>query len=247
MKKVNKVEIHCKKCHKSKFIIPSQVKETGNFCSRECRNIWNGINQRGKKHHYCNDKRRENIKKVEIFCKKCGKNKFIHPCRVNPNGNFCSISCAMSFNNKGEKNYQWNERLDINCKFCGKKNNIKRCRVNPNGNFCNIACASKYFSETRRGENAPNWLGGKSFEPYGVEFSDKLRSYIRERDNHTCQECHMTEKQLGYRMPVHHIDYNKKNNVAENLISLCKSCHAQTNFKREDWVNYFKNRSVIGE
>jgi len=89
------------------------------------------------------------------------------------------------------------------------------------------------------GENHYNWQGGLSFEPYGIEFNDELRSQIRERDNHTCQECQHTEKQLGCILDVHHIDYDKKNNSPENLISLCRSCHSQTNFGREDWTEYF--------
>jgi hypothetical protein len=92
------------------------------------------------------------------------------------------------------------------------------------------------------GNNNPAWLGGRSFEPYGVEFNNKLKESIRKRDNHQCQECHQTEKELGYRLYVHHIDYDKKNNKPVNLISLCCSCHAQTGFNRNDWSNYFKNK-----
>lgn len=96
------------------------------------------------------------------------------------------------------------------------------------------------MSITHSGENNYNWQGGISFEPYGVEFNDELKSQIRDRDNHTCQECHYTEEQLGRALDVHHIDYNKTNNSPENLISLCRSCHMQTNFSREDWIDYFR-------
>lgn len=89
------------------------------------------------------------------------------------------------------------------------------------------------------GENNPRWQGGISFEPYGIEFNDELKNQIRERDNHTCQECHYTEEQLGCTLDVHHIDYDKTNNSPENLISLCRSCHSQTNFGREEWAEYF--------
>lgn len=88
-------------------------------------------------------------------------------------------------------------------------------------------------------ENSPHWRGGISFEPYGMEFNRELKSQIRERDNFTCQECHQTEEQLGRILDVHHIDYDKKNNNPDNLISLCRSCHSQTNFGREDWTEYF--------
>lgn len=92
------------------------------------------------------------------------------------------------------------------------------------------------------GENHPNWLGGKSFEEYTKDFNIKLKEKIRKRDNFTCQECGYTEEQLGYRLPIHHIDYNKKNNSIENLVSLCKSCHCKTNFNRNDWIVYYKNK-----
>lgn len=94
----------------------------------------------------------------------------------------------------------------------------------------------------RSGENHHNWQGGISTLPYGPEFNSSLKNQIRERDNHTCQECHQTEDQLEYPLSVHHIDYDKKNNGPENLISLCRSCHSQTNFSREDWTEYFGTR-----
>jgi len=95
------------------------------------------------------------------------------------------------------------------------------------------------ISADMAGGNNPNWQGGKSFEPYGIEFNIELKKQIRSRDNHTCQECHQTEEQLGRALDVHHIDYDKKNNIPENLISLCHSCHAQTNYSREGWTEYF--------
>jgi len=94
----------------------------------------------------------------------------------------------------------------------------------------------------RSGKNNPNWLGGISFEPYGLEFDNKLKQKIRKRDNFTCQECGFTEKQLNYTLPIHHIDYNKKNNNENNLIALCKSCHMQTNYDRNDWTDYLQQK-----
>jgi len=100
----------------------------------------------------------------------------------------------------------------------------------------------KRMSLSRRGDKHPNWRGGTSNEPYGYDFTNRLTKIIRKRDNFTCQECKHTEKELGYSLHIHHIDYNKKNNNQDNLISLCKSCHAQTNFKRENWIDYYKEK-----
>ena len=101
-----------------------------------------------------------------------------------------------------------------------------------------------------KGENSTNWRGGISFEPYGLEFNDELREEIRRRDNYICQECGISEEKLkqkeksnnNKKLRVHHIDYDKKNNNPNNLISLCIWCHAQMNFNRQDWTKYFQNK-----
>ena len=88
-----------------------------------------------------------------------------------------------------------------------------------------------------KGEDHPNWLGGKSFEPYGLAFNKDLKNIIRTRDK-KCMVCGKLGKE---KLSVHHIDYNKHNNNPNNLISLCRSCHIKTNYKRENWLEYFKN------
>lgn len=105
----------------------------------------------------------------------------------------------------------------------------------------------KWHPPIMKGKNHPNWQDGKSFEPYGLEFNRKLKEQIRGRDNYTCQECGFTQKQLRRKLDVHHIDFNKKNNNPNNLISLCRSCHTQTEFARENWVEYFENKVVLNE
>ena len=95
------------------------------------------------------------------------------------------------------------------------------------------------------GINNPNWKGGKSFEVYPSAFNRILKEKIRTRDNYICQECHKNQSKLKRKLVVHHIDFNKKNNIPENLISLCNSCHSKTNFNREQWIKYFQNKINI--
>jgi len=83
----------------------------------------------------------------------------------------------------------------------------------------------------------PNWRGGLSFEPYGIEFNKELKAKIRMRDNHTCQLCRASAN--GRKHHVHHIDYDKRNNDEDNLITLCTRCHVKTNYDRENWVLFF--------
>ena len=69
------------------------------------------------------------------------------------------------------------------------------------------------------GDNHPNYSGGERVYP--PEFNNELRRKIRARDNHACQICGVTQRNLC----VHHIDCDKSNNAETNLISLCRSCH----------------------
>ncbi|GJQ43724.1 MAG: hypothetical protein JETCAE03_32220 [Ignavibacteriaceae bacterium] len=87
-----------------------------------------------------------------------------------------------------------------------------------------------------KGERNGAWQGGISFGEYGEEFTLELRTEIRKRDKFTCQVCYKN----GY--VVHHIDYIKNHNEKENLITTCNSCHAKTNFNRDYWQQYFKNK-----
>jgi hypothetical protein len=103
-----------------------------------------------------------------------------------------------------------------------------------------LKLGSKNPSFGKIGNLSPVWKGGKSFEPYGLDFNKELREQIRQRDNHRCQECFRHQNELGYKLSIHHIDFNKKNNNPSNLISLCTNCHLQTNFNRDNWENYFK-------
>lgn len=91
----------------------------------------------------------------------------------------------------------------------------------------------KAMSLARKGSNCYNWQGGKSFEPYGVEFNNDLKELIRKRDNYKCRICN--KKQTNRRHVVHHIDYNKINSDPKNLITLCISCHMKTNYNKNEW------------
>ncbi len=98
----------------------------------------------------------------------------------------------------------------------------------------------------------PNFNNYSSFEPYGKEFNKELKEQISKRDNYRCQQCfrHQDElfikrknrKVIKSKLDIHHIDFNKKNNNPNNLISLCRVCHSQTQLNREGWINYFQNK-----
>jgi len=84
----------------------------------------------------------------------------------------------------------------------------------------------------------PMWKGGKSFEPYPLTFTKKLKQEILKRDNHRCQSPKCQKKPYK-RLAVHHIDYNKNNCKKNNLITLCNPCHFRTNHNRNYWKKLF--------
>lgn len=63
-----------------------------------------------------------------------------------------------------------------------------------------------------------NWRHGLE---YRIGFK-KLKPLVIERDSKQCQWCGSKDG-----LVVHHIDSNKHNDVMENLITLCKSCHSR--------------------
>lgn len=85
----------------------------------------------------------------------------------------------------------------------------------------------KIMSEVCKGEKCYLWRGG-SYEPYSEDFNEELKEQIRDRDNRICQFCGVPECECIEKLHIHHIDCNKKNNNLDNLISLCRSCHAKT-------------------
>ena len=133
--------------------------------------------------------------------------------------------------------------------------------VNPNRGKKMSEEQKKNISKSMKGkpsklnlEKHPNWRGGKSFEPYGIDFNKQLKLKIRKRDNYRCQECfrHQDElflkckdgKVIKYSLDIHHIDFNKKNNNESNLLSLCRPCHMQTFFDESKWIKYYQEKVI---
>ncbi len=97
----------------------------------------------------------------------------------------------------------------------------------------------------QKGPKNHQWLGGLSNEPYPFDFDKNLKESIRERDNHTCQLCEKHQTELGRKLSVHHIDYDKENIDPDNLLSLCPKCHSKTNFNRKFWIEFFTKHEEV--
>jgi hypothetical protein len=119
-------------------------------------------------------------------------------------------------------------------KGCGKEIGwrAKRCG----------SCAIKELLKNPK--NHPNYIDGRSKEPYPLEWNLELKESIRKRDNYECQCCGMTEEEhlivIGTVLNIHHIDYNKKNCKEENLITTCFWCNLRANNNRNYWKDFYK-------
>lgn len=91
----------------------------------------------------------------------------------------------------------------------------------------------KRLSKLKQGIKNPNWMGGKSFEPYSLEFKQSKEILVKDK----CFLCGEKHNQIH----IHHIDYDKKNSNINNLIPLCRKCHGKTNFNRVYWESFFKS------
>jgi len=143
--------------------------------------------------------------------------------------------------NKEHPETQVNKGKKISIAKFGKERIDMIGNVFAKGNKPNRTAFQK--GQTSKEKNV-NWLGGKSFEPYGVEFNKELRNYIRQKYNYRCQQCFRHQDELNRKLSIHHIDFNKRNNSENNLIPLCNICHLQTNYNRQEWTKYFQNKVV---
>jgi len=229
MKKIVYITKKCEFC-KKEFSVKQTCKRNAKkiFCSRACSSTFNGLKNRGNK---CSEERKQKLRE-----KNSGSGNPFHGKKHSD-----ETKLRIALKNKGKKSSEDKKRKLSKLfsgegnPFYGKKHTYEsRAKISENHpdhsgeknpNFAN--------GEKIKGDRNPNWQGGISYGDYGKEFTEELKTAIRKRDGFKCKICDKN----GY--DVHHIDYNKKNNLQENLINLCRSCHAKTNFNRESWMAFF--------
>jgi len=184
---------------------------------------------------------------VRHLCVGCGKT-FVDARHPNRDCKYCSIDCFHA------------NRLPDSPETTARRSAVqtgKRILQETRDKMCAAAegkirsqahCAA--ISKSKRGDKNPmwgktgakhpRWLGGTSREPYGWEWNDELREEVRRRDGYKCQLCGVPQAECQKRLPVHHIDYNKKNSDPVNLVALCNSCNLKVNANREHWTGFFR-------
>lgn len=97
--------------------------------------------------------------------------------------------------------------------------------------FCSNKCRGVWMSLQNK-ETTPHWKGGVTKVIYPKRFYS-LRLEVLERDKNSCLYCGESGN------CIHHIDYDKNNLNFNNLITLCRKCHAKTNKNRQEWNKIF--------
>jgi hypothetical protein len=232
MKKIIYATKNCQLCQEQ-FQIKKTCKKDfkRKFCSKKCSSVFNGKNNKGRKH---TEEWKQNLRE-----KNSGEN---NPFYGKQHCSETKEKISKSNKSKGRKHTEeWKQNLreknsGENNPFYGKKHTDEsRAKISQNHADHSGEKNPNYANGDKiKGEKNPGWLGGISYGEYGLEFNQELKKSIRKRDFFKCKIC----KKNGY--DVHHIDYDKKNNLSENLITLCRSCHMKTNFNRESWKSFFK-------
>jgi len=188
-----------------------------------------------KKGHIAWNKGKCQRSKIRFNCMICGKFFWVRYSRKFT-AKVCSQECQLKYLHKKNDKGQY-----LICVVCGKKKKVFPARIKA-GLVC---CSRKCQWINRRGEKNPTWNGGTSREPYGLEFGLRLKEEIRKRDNYICQIAICGLVQNGRKFPIHHIDYDRKNNDKFNLITLCNHHHSRTNYDRDYWQIYLQNLQEI--
>ena len=86
----------------------------------------------------------------------------------------------------------------------------------------------------------PIKMNGKEYHPNWHE----IRKSIYQRDKWICQECYKKCTKITG-IACHHIDYEVSNNMNDNLITLCTSCHCKTTHKTPEWIQYYQDKMML--
>jgi hypothetical protein len=156
----------------------------------------------------------------------------------------------ISLANKGENHHQYGKPISKETKL--KLSNAMKGKKRPprSKEWCDKIAAAhigkKHSEETKikmsnaqLGEKAKLWKGGLSYGKYCKKFRP-VKKRVRAWFGNTCVLC--GEPPLKEQLIVHHCDYNKNTCCDNNrplFVTLCRSCHGETNSNREYWESLF--------
>ncbi len=252
-KEISKYAVRCKSCSRKGKLHHNYKtgknkcidcgKRLSDYATKRCQKCYYKL--MNKKIAHCINCEKQLSKNIYIRCRKCQeiykKTKIKHKKK-----HYCK-KCGINISEGSKKGY------------CRKHNQLFRSHKDS----CNcVICKSKRGEYVGKSNPFYNKIHSKSFKKeqsirmggtgvpyenseYGAEFDNTLKEQVRFRDHYKCQICGCSQLENGRQLDVHHIDYNKLNNVLRNLIALCRKCHARTNYNREYWIQYFIDTKVL--
>ena len=129
--------------------------------------------------------------------------------------------------------WDWSGAILWLCKCnCGNEVIVRGNNLGKGINSCGCLQREKVskIMSKQIGENNANYIHGRCCGKY-TKAIYKLKEQRRKKDNYTCQECGVTQKECLMKfneiLSVHHIDGDDTNNKEENMITLCKGCHTK--------------------
>lgn len=226
------LDTECSECGSEIHVSPSHIEEVGgyeqknHFCDKSCESSFKS-REWIKEDHPSWDGGRE-----RVTCAECGGTYSVHPNQLDET-KFCSMECSRENWKKDKQEY--------NCVNCGDSVMKMSHKVKGENTTCSKECFKEFMSSIRRGEDNPQWKGGR-FRYYGPNW-DKQREKTLERDNYECQNCKMSRdshyQHYNEDLHVHHkvprrqiidkeepkIEQFELANSLDNLVTYCKSCH----------------------
>jgi len=226
------LDTECTECGEDIHIPPSQIKEVNGyeqknyFCDKECESSFKSREWVGENHPSWDGGHER------LYCNECGDEYYVKPAKVE-RSKYCSTECRDESKKKNPEKY--------NCANCGEVVEKMPHNVKGEETTCSKECLKEYMSSIRKGEQNPQWEGGR-FEYYGPNWP-KQREKALERDEYCCQECDMTRdkhyQNYDEDLHIHHkvprrqiidgeeptIEQFELANSLDNLVTLCKSCH----------------------
>lgn len=210
---LSEVERECDYCH-SKFTLPvawlRKDGNTGAFCSDECRDKGCDV---GVEHD------------LEYETRVCEYTECENSFEVRPykDKRFCSTKCSVRDRNPDPHTKK--------CGICGEEFRTGGKSKAERRKTCSKSCFSEWLKQNYSGENNPSWKGGYNVY-YGPNWKEQ-RKTARERDNHQCQACGVSEEDIERQLSVHHItpfrefDSYEEANKLSNLVTFCEPCHSE--------------------
>lgn len=157
-----------------------------------------------------------------VHCRICGDQFYAKPNWLKKGwGQYCSKKCQFEGQKSG--------KVEV-CFICKKKTYRSQADFRKSKSkkfFCGRSCQTIWRNSiVFIGPNHANWVAGRS------AYRNIL---LRKKITQDCKRCKIEDSRV---LLAHHLDGNRENNTAKNLIWLCHNCHFLVHHYSEEKKKY---------